>query len=85
MKQSKDSLTDFALKNATYLIFAAILLYFGLQAPHFLSVESLSNIVKQGSFIGIAAIGMTFVLLIAGIDLSVGSVMYLAPLTAGVR
>jgi ribose transport system permease protein len=83
MKLSKDAISDFALRNATYLIFAAILLYFGMQAAHFLSPESLGNIVKQGSFIGIAAIGMTFVLLIAGIDLSVGSVIYLAPLVAG--
>jgi ribose transport system permease protein len=83
MNLSRDSISDFALKNATYLIFAAILLYFGLQSSHFLSAESLGNIVKQGSFIGIVAIGMTFVLLIAGIDLSVGSVIYLAPLVAG--
>jgi ribose transport system permease protein len=83
MNLSKDSISDFALKNATYLIFAAVLFYFGLQSSHFLSVESLGNIVKQGSFIGIVAIGMTFVLLIAGIDLSVGSVIYFAPLVAG--
>jgi ribose transport system permease protein len=83
MNLSKDSISDFALKNATYLIFAVILFYFGLQSSHFLSVESLGNIVKQGSFIGIVAIGITFVLLIAGIDLSVGSVIYLAPLVAG--
>jgi ribose transport system permease protein len=71
------------LRYATFLIFAAVLLWFGLQAPGFLSPESLANIVKQAAFIGIAAIGITFVLLTAGIDLSVGSVMYLAPLVAG--
>ncbi len=71
------------LRYATLFIFAAVLLWFGLQAPGFLSPESLANIVKQAAFIGIAAIGITFVLLTAGIDLSVGSVMYLAPLIAG--
>ena len=71
------------LRHATLLIFVAVLLWFGLQAPGFLSPESLANIVKQAAFIGIAAIGITFVLLTAGIDLSVGSVMYLAPLIAG--
>lgn len=76
-------LTDLALRHATLLIFVAVLLWFGLQAPHFLAPESLANIVKQAAFIGIAAIGITFVLLTAGIDLSVGSVMYLAPLIAG--
>ncbi len=74
----------FALRQASFVIFALVLIYFGIQAPHFLSPESLGNIVKQSSFIGIAAVGMTFVLLTAGIDLSVGSVMYLAPLIAGI-
>lgn len=76
-------LTDIALRHATFLVFALVLLWFGLQAPGFLSPESMANIVKQAAFIGIAAIGMTFVLLTAGIDLSVGSVIYLAPLIAG--
>jgi ribose/xylose/arabinose/galactoside ABC-type transport system permease subunit len=79
---AKDAL-DLALRHATYLIFFAVLLFFAVQNPAFLGAESLGNIVKQASFIGIAAIGMTFVLLTGGIDLSVGSVMYLAPLIAG--
>jgi ribose transport system permease protein len=83
MIATQSNLSDFVLKHATYLIFGAVLIYFGLQAPNFLFPESLGNIVKQASFIGIAAVGMTFVLLTAGIDLSVGSVMYLAPLVAG--
>ncbi|XWN29863.1 MAG: ABC transporter permease [Devosia sp.] len=77
------ALNRLILTNATVLIFAAILLLFGLQSPDFLTVESLGNIVKQASFIGIAAVGITFVLLTRGIDLSVGSVMYLGPLIAG--
>jgi ribose/xylose/arabinose/galactoside ABC-type transport system permease subunit len=79
-----DHALDIAVRNATYLIFGAVLLWFGLQAPAFLMPESLANIVKQSSFIGIAALGMTFVLLTGGIDLSVGSVMFLAPLLAGI-
>jgi ribose/xylose/arabinose/galactoside ABC-type transport system permease subunit len=76
-------LADLALRHATLLIFVVVLLWFGLQTPGFLAPESLGNIVKQSAFIGIAAIGITFVLLTAGIDLSVGSIMYLAPLIAG--
>lgn len=83
MNRSLDKTTDFVFRNATYLIFACVLLYYGVQAPSFLMPESLANIVKQASFIGIAAVGMTFVLLTGGIDLSVGSVMFLAPLIAG--
>lgn len=73
----------FFLKYITVFIFAAIILLFSLLTPQFLATENLANIVKQSSFIGIAAVGITFVLLTRGIDLSVGSVMYLAPLIAG--
>lgn len=83
MTTLSERLADLAVRHATYVIFAAVLIYYGLQAPSFLMPESLANIVKQSSFIGIAAIGMTFVLLTGGIDLSVGSVMFLAPLIAG--
>lgn len=71
-------------KNTTPILFVVILLFFGLQSSNFLSAESISNTVKQASFVGIAAVGMTFVLLTGGIDLSVGAIMYLAPLVGGI-
>ncbi|GIK64681.1 MAG: sugar ABC transporter permease [Chloroflexota bacterium] len=71
------------LRNTTPILFVIIFLFFGLQSPRFLELESISNTVKQASFVGIAAVGMTFVLLTGGIDLSVGATMYLAPLIAG--
>jgi ribose transport system permease protein len=40
---------------------------------HFLSISNLANIVARASFIGIIAIGATFVITSGGIDLSVGS------------
>jgi ribose/xylose/arabinose/galactoside ABC-type transport system permease subunit len=70
-------------RHGTMVLFVLIVLGFGTQAPAFLGPENIANIVKQASFIGIAAVGMVFVLLTAGIDLSVGSVMYLGPLIAG--
>ena len=79
----RDRLLPALLASVTPVMFVLVLLYFGLQQPAFLSPESLANIVKQSSFIGIAAVGIIFVLLTAGIDLSVGSIMYLAPLIAG--
>ncbi|WP_026875445.1 ABC transporter permease [Jiangella gansuensis] len=44
----------------------------------FLNSENLLNIVRAVSEIGILAIGMTFVILVAGIDLSVGAILGLA-------
>lgn len=43
----------------------------------FLKVENILNILNQNSFVGIVAIGMTFVIISGGIDLSVGSMVAL--------
>jgi ribose transport system permease protein len=43
-------------------------------SPHFLTSNNLLNLLDQSVVVGIVAIGMTFVILIGGIDLSVGSV-----------
>src|SRR6478609_5155095 len=43
-------------------------------SPHFLTSNNLWNVLDQSVVVGIVAIGMTFVILIGGIDLSVGSV-----------
>ncbi|MBI4922728.1 MAG: ABC transporter permease [Devosia nanyangense] len=80
---TRSRLAELLLRNMTVFIFLAVFLYFGVQAPRFFGVESIANIVKQASFIGVIAVGMTFVLLTAGIDLSVGSNMYLSAMAAG--
>lgn len=72
------------LKYTTPIMFVLIFLFFGIQSPRFLEGENITNIIKQASFTGIAAVGMTFVLLTGGIDISVGANMYLSPLIAGV-
>ncbi len=80
---SAQSALDFATRAGAVLMLLTIVLLFGALTPGFLAPGNLANTVKQSSFIGIAAVGMVFVLLTAGIDLSVGSIMYLAPLVAG--
>ncbi|MBS3811647.1 MAG: ABC transporter permease [Halanaerobiales bacterium] len=42
-------------------------------SPYFLKMRNLTNILRQVSYTGIIALGMTFVIISAGIDLSVGS------------
>ena len=66
------------LNYATPILFALIVLTFSLLSPQFFSGQNLLNILVQASSLGIIATGMTFVLLTAGIDLSVGSIMFLA-------
>jgi len=46
--------------------------------PHFLTVSNLLNVVEQAAIIAIVAVGMTFVIITGGIDLSVGSVLAFA-------
>jgi ribose transport system permease protein len=43
--------------------------------PLFVKPENLINILRQWSFVGIIAVGMTFVITLGGIDLSVGSLL----------
>jgi len=50
--------------------------------PHFLSPANLLNVIRQISINGILAVGVTFVLLTAGVDLSLGSVVALAGVLA---
>jgi ribose transport system permease protein len=50
----------------------------------FISADNLANVVRAVSEIGIIAVGMTFVILIGGIDLSVGSVLGLAAVGSAV-
>ena len=69
-------LTLLLLRNAPLLLFVILLMVFGSQSRHFLQVANFRNIIIQSAPIGILAIGMTFVLLVAQIDLSIGAVMY---------
>ncbi|MCC7207470.1 MAG: ABC transporter permease [Anaerolineae bacterium] len=77
------TVTQFILNYSTIILFVIILLVFSLSSSRFLSLESVINVAKQASFTGIIAVGMTFVLLTGGIDLSVGSNMYLSSVAAG--
>ena len=83
MKRTTDKLVVLGLRNAPVILFMVIFCVFGLLERRFLQLETLENIVKQSSFIGIVAVGITIVLLTGGIDLSVGSNMYLSAVVGG--
>ncbi|UCH33099.1 MAG: ABC transporter permease [Armatimonadota bacterium] len=61
-----------------YFVFIGICLALALAAPNFFKTSNLVNIVRQSSFRTIVAVGMTFVILTAGIDLSVGGIIALS-------
>jgi inositol transport system permease protein len=65
------------------LVFLIVLMIgFAIGEPRFLSPLNLFNIMRQVSVFGLLAIGMTFVILTAGIDLSIGSLLAFAGLVA---
>ena len=53
-----------------------------LMSPYFLTQQNLTNIVSQNADIGIMAVGAALVILIGGIDLSVGSTLALSLMTS---
>ncbi len=55
-----------------------LILFFGLQSQYFWSPLTFTTLANQIPALTVIAVGMTFVLIIAGIDLSVGSVMALS-------
>lgn len=73
------------LFSSQYMPFVAgvvLILFFSLAHPAFLTTTNLWNIVRQSSVLMIAATGMTLVILIGGIDLSVGAIMTLSAVAA---
>jgi len=53
-----------------------------LAFDNFLTAQNLQNIVLQGAFLGLIVVGMTFVIISGGIDLSVGSMLGLGGVLA---
>lgn len=67
------------LKKYPYVVVLVIMaIAFGALAPSFLDAGNLANVLKQASLLGFVALGMCFVLIGGGLDLSVGSVVALS-------
>jgi len=58
--------------------FSLLFLALSLLSERFFSLSNLINVLRQASINGIVAVGMTFVILTGGIDLSVGSILALS-------
>src|ERR1700744_6738635 len=68
----------FIKANATLIALVVLTVALALVDPTFPPARNLSNVARQGTSVGISGVGMTMVILIAGIDLSVGSVVGVA-------
>ncbi|MCY1667636.1 ABC transporter permease [Rhizobium sp. SL86] len=54
------------------LVLILLLVLFSVVSPYFLTVQNLTNILVQNAYVIIAAIGLSFVMISGGIDLSIG-------------
>jgi hypothetical protein len=61
--------------NAIWLVFVLMVAIFTVYNPKFIKPSNLMNIARQVAVYGIASVGMTFVILISGIDLSIGAII----------
>lgn len=76
MKNQK--VKNILIVNAIWLVFIVEVIIFSIASKGtFISSGNIVNIMRQVSYYGIASIGMTFVILIGGIDLSIGSIITL--------
>jgi ribose transport system permease protein len=68
--------------KAIWLVLLVLFIAFAIANDKFLSSSNLFTIARQVSMFGIAAVGMTFVILIGGIDLAAGSIITLVNVVA---
>lgn len=73
----------FALKQRTLLVLVILFIVVSIFIPSFFTVNNLLNVLRQVSITGIVAVGMTFVIITGGIDISVGSTVALGGIITG--
>lgn len=72
-----NNLIKFFVRESTLVVFVAMVIFAAMSTDRFLSVDNITNILRQSVPLGLVAIGMLYVILTGGIDLSVGSLMAL--------
>ena len=66
-------LGDFIAQMAAAGALIVVFIFLSFASPDFLTINNLINIIEQNAVTAVIALGMTFVIITAGIDLSVGS------------
>ncbi len=82
-KSSNNTLAMTLLKGRTFIVLIILLVFFSFTANNFLSMNTALLIGKHVALYGILAIGMTYVIITSGIDLSVGAIVGLGGMIAG--
>ncbi|HJQ31406.1 MAG TPA: ABC transporter permease [Pyrinomonadaceae bacterium] len=73
---------SFLQRQGALVALVAVAVFAFARYERFLTEENLTNVLRQNSMLGLVALGMTFVILTGGIDLSVGSLVAVAGVAA---
>src|SRR5260370_36482930 len=63
---------DVLKKYGIYAVLLVLVIFFAVTSENFFQSSNLLNVARQVSMLGIASVGFAFVLLLGGIDLSIG-------------
>lgn len=77
-KQRKERMKYVWEQYSVAFAFIILVLLAAVISDSFLSLANIKNVLRQISIVGVLSVGMTFVILLGGIDLSVGSVLALS-------
>lgn len=80
----KKALTAAIKKYNLLLLILFFVIFATIMSPRFLTFQNFFNLLQQSAIVGIVAVGMTFVILTGGIDLSVGSNLALAGMISSI-
>ena len=81
-RTARARLASFLQRQGALAALVAVAAFAFARYERFLTEENLTNVLRQNSMLGLVALGMTFVILTGGIDLSVGSLVAVAGVTA---
>jgi len=80
---NRTDILEFIMRGRVFFALIIVTAVFTLSSPGFLNIENIIIMSKHVAIFAILGIGMTFVILTGGIDLSVGSIVGLAAMIAG--
>jgi len=82
-KLAQINFAQVAMKLRAYIALIALIIFFSFNSPNFLTATSIVTMIRHVALNAIVAIGMTFVILTGGIDLSIGSTIGFCGMIAG--
>lgn len=74
-ERSRDIVLRWLMTNAPFVGLVALIVISTLLSPHFLTEQNLFNVLRQWTMVGLIAVGLTFVIISGGIDLSGGAIL----------